>query len=235
MRKNLKEEYAKRSRFLMAVSHDLSTPLTAVRGYVEAIKDGFAENPVQLAQYMSIISDRVDMLETRIDELIDFVRMETGEWQVRRQSVNLKAFILCASAMYKEDAMIFKRRFTYTIDIPGDISVIMDQNLCLRALENIFHNAIRYTDENDEIIFKAVIKGDDIHLTIRDEGKGIPADEVDYIFDPFFRGNSFNGRKGFGLGLSTVKSIMNAHGWDIRVTSTPGKGTTFLIVIRPVP
>jgi signal transduction histidine kinase len=233
MRNKLKEEYAKRSRFLMAVSHDLSTPLTAVRGYVEAIKDGFAHDPAQLSRYMSIISDRVDMLETRIDELIDFVRMETGEWQVKQQSINLLTFVQCAASIYKEDAMIFKRRFTSEINIPGDIFLMMDQNLCLRALENIFHNAIRYTDEEAGITFTVNMVDNEIHLIIRDTGKGIPGEEIEHIFDPFFRGKTLHKSKGFGLGLSIVKSIFTAHGWDIRVSSTPGEGTTFFIMIKP--
>ena len=232
MRAKLKEEYAKRSRFLMAVSHDLSTPLTSIKGYVEAIKDGLAENTIDLTQYLSIISGRVDMLETRINELIEFVRMETGEWKLKLQEVRLKDFIHLAVTIYKEDAMIFKRGFDYTIDIPDNINVSIDQNLCLRALENLFHNAIRYTKENEEIRFKAVQKDKEIHLIIHDHGEGIPQKDLNHIFDPFFQGNKLNNQKGFGLGLSIVKSIISAHGWDIHVESEVGKGTLFFIAVK---
>ncbi|MBN2441731.1 MAG: HAMP domain-containing histidine kinase [Spirochaetales bacterium] len=232
MRSKLKEEYAKRSRFLMAISHDLSTPLTSIKGYMEAINDGLAENTKDFKHYMSIISDRVDMLETRIDELIEFVRMETGEWQLRQQTVNVKDFMLCTASMYKEDATLFKRTFGYTIDIPDTINILIDQNLCLRALENLFHNAIRYTREEDEITFTVVQSNNEIHLIIHDTGDGIAREELDHIFDPFFRGNKFNNRKGFGMGLSIVKSIITAHGWDMSVASEPGQGTSFIIVIR---
>lgn len=231
MREQLKEEYAKRSRFLMAVSHDLSTPLTSIKGYVEAIKDGMAEDTINLNQYMSIISDRVDLLETRIDELIEFVRMETGEWKLKQQKVRLKDFLNLAVSIFKEDAIIFRRQFTREIDIPDTISVTIDQNLLLRAMENLFHNAIRYTNENDEISFKAEQTEKGIQLSLSDSGEGIGKEELDRIFDPFFRGKKLDDHKGFGLGLSIVKSILSAHGWEIRVESEKGRGTAFFIGI----
>lgn len=246
MRMQLKEEYAKRSRFLMAVSHDLSTPLTSIKGYVEAIKDGMAEDAMNLTQYISIISDRVDLLESRIDELIKFVQMETGEWRLKRQSVRLKEFLHLAVSIFEEDALLFKRQFSPVIDIPDTIYVTVDQNLLLRAMENLFHNAIRYTKEDDKICFQAQqveeysTKGNpessedkrgSIQLSLSDSGEGIEQEELARIFDPFFRGKKLDDHKGFGLGLSNVKSILTAHGWDIRVESEKGKETKFVIVI----
>ncbi|MBN2535692.1 MAG: HAMP domain-containing histidine kinase [Spirochaetales bacterium] len=231
MREQLKEEYAKRSRFLMAVSHDLSTPLTSIKGYIEAIKDGLAKDPVHLDRYISIISDRADLLETRISELIEFVRMETGEWRLRQKKVRLRDFLNLVISIFKEDALIFKRRFIPEIDVPDIIFVTIDRNLLLRAMENLFHNAIRYTHENDEICFRAVPGEKGMQLILSDSGEGIEEEELDHIFDPFFRGKKLDNHKGFGLGLSIVKSILGAHGWDIRVESEKGRGTAFFIMI----
>jgi signal transduction histidine kinase len=232
MREALREELAKRSRFLMAVSHDLSTPLTSIKGYIEAITDGLAGDRTGLEKYLSIISEKAELLETRIDELIEFVRLETGEWRLKQEPVAFKEFILQAVTMYREDALIFKRRFSSRIDIPETVIVTIDQSLLLRALENLFYNALRYTDENDGIHLEALRRDDTISLTIRDTGTGIGKDELARIFDPFFRGEHPAGLRGFGLGLSTVKSIINAHGWDISVESQPGEGTAFQINIK---
>jgi len=232
MRGQLKEEYAKRSRFLMAVSHDLSTPLTSIKGYVEAIKDGMADNTINMNEYLAIISDRVDLLEVRISELIEFVRMETGEWQLKRRKILIRDFLELTRSIFKEDARLFKRQFDSSMDVSENIYVIIDQNLLLRAMENIFHNAIRYTEEDDTISFAARQFGDEIMLIIQDTGAGMDENELARIFDPFFRGRVLDNHNGFGLGLSIVKSILSAHGWNIRVESKKGKGTVFSIRIK---
>ncbi len=236
MREKLKDEMVKRSRFLMAVSHDLSTPLTSIKGYVEAIQDGFAENKDELDKYISIIKDKTELLAYRISELIDFVKMEKGEWKMKLVEENFYELLLSVAKIYKDDSIIFKRNFSYNIDVPKDIKLSVDKNLIIRALENLFNNAIRYTEENDTIIFNASFISDKVLekkllLEIIDSGVGINKKEIKQIFDPFYRGNNFNNKKGFGIGLSSVKSIVEAHGWSIDVQSEPGKGSTFFINI----
>ncbi len=231
MRKKLKEELARRSRFLMAVSHDLKTPLTSIKGYLEAISDGLAENPDVLKNHLAIIRDKSELLEARILELIDFVRMETGEWRMSHEQINLYDSLFQTAKIYREEALVFKRDFSYAIDIPQNTVVAGDKNLLSRALENLFNNALSYTEENDSISIKAFEKNSEILITIEDTGPGIPKDEIKFIFDPFYRGTSSGREQGFGLGLSTVKSIINAHGWEIEASSKPGEGTKFTIHI----
>ena len=235
MREKLRDEMEKRSRFLMAVSHDLSTPLTSIKGYVEAIQDGFAENKTELDKYISIIKDKTELLNYRISELIDFVKMEKGEWKMKLKEENLKKLLLSVAKIYKDDSFIFKRNFDYNIDVQEDIKISVDKNLLVRALENLFNNAVRYTEENAKIVFNASVftqdNKQDIRLEIIDTGVGIPEEEIKKIFDPFYRGTNFNNQKGFGIGLSSVKSIVEAHGWSIDVQSEAGKGTTFYINI----
>lgn len=235
MREKLKDEMEKRSRFLMAVSHDLSTPLTSIKGYVEAIQDGFAENKTDLDKYISIIKDKTELLNYRISELIDFVKMENGEWKMKLTEENLKKLLLSVAKIYKDDSFIFKRNFDYNIDVPEDIRISIDKNLLVRALENLFNNAVRYTEENAVIVFNASVitknNKQGIILEIIDNGVGISKEEIKNIFDPFYRGTNFNNQKGFGIGLSSVKSIVEAHGWSINVKSEAGKGTVFYINI----
>ncbi|HVP17530.1 MAG TPA: HAMP domain-containing sensor histidine kinase [Spirochaetia bacterium] len=229
MRRALKEEYARRSRFIMGVSHDLRTPLTLIQGYVEAITDGFASEPDTQKKYLSIILDKTHALEAMIGELIEFVKMETGEWRMTHHDVALKGFLVDNARRFAEDARILKREFSWSVDVPETVFVRMDAGLFARALENLVGNAIRYTEENGKIAMTAAVGTTEAILSITDTGIGIPTEDIGKIFDPFYRGTNSRREQGFGLGLTTVRSIIESHGWNISVRSTVGQGTSFTI------
>jgi signal transduction histidine kinase len=229
MRRALKEEYARRARFIMGVSHDLRTPLTLIQGYVEAIADGYAADPEAQKKYLSIVLDKTRNLEGMVGDLIEFVRMETGQWRMTHRDVPLRAFLTEASHHFSEDALILKRSFSSSIDVGEEISVRMDVPLFTRALENLVGNAIRYTEENAAIALTARQDGTEVVLAIADTGIGIAAEDITRIYDPFYRGTNSRREQGFGLGLTTVKSIIEGHGWNISVASEVGKGSTFTI------
>ena len=229
MRRALKEEYARRARFIMGVSHDLRTPLTLIQGYVEAIADGLAAEPDSQKRYLSIILDKTRSLEGMIGDLIEFVRMETGEWRMTHQEVAAAQFLAGLARRFAEDAQILKREFSWSVDIPQNVRVRMDSRLFSRALENLVGNAIRYTAENGRISMAAQLQSDRLVLSISDSGIGIATDELTRIFDPFYRGTNSRREAGFGLGLTTVKSIIESHGWSITVSSELGSGSVFSI------
>ncbi len=229
MRSALKEEYARRSRFVMGVSHDLKTPLTLIQGYVEAIADGYASDPETQKKYLSIIKQKAGALGSMIEELIEFTKMDTGEWRMTFRPVRLKEFLSTIAKRYAQDALLLKLGFSSTLDLPEDLAVLMDEGLMGRALENIIGNALRYTEEGGRIGLTAGVAGGCVELSIADTGIGIPKDEMDRIFDPFYRGTNSRREQGFGLGLPTVKSIIEGHGWTFAVESEIEKGTTFTI------
>jgi len=229
MRRALKEEYARRARFIMGVSHDLRTPLTLIQGYVEAIADGYASEPDTQKRYLSLILDKSRTLEGMIADLIGFVRMETGEWRLTHREVAVGQFLTDIARRFAEDALILKREFSWSIDCADALTVRMDAGLFTRALENLVGNAIRYTSQEGRITLVARTEGAEIALSIADTGIGIPPDDLSHIFDPFYRGTNSRRETGFGLGLTTVKSIIEGHGWSIGVSSEVGKGTTFTI------
>ena len=235
MRLALKEEYARRARFIMGVSHDLRTPLTLIRGYVEAIADGFAAEPEAQQKYLGIILDKARGLEGMIADLIEFVRMETGQWRMTHRDVPARTFLMDIARRFAEDALILKRDFGWSIDIPNDVTIRMDAALFARALENLAGNAIRYTQENGKISLAARMEQGEILLSLADTGIGIPMEDLSRIYDPFYRGTNSRREQGFGLGLTTVKSIIESHGWSIGVTSEVGLGTTFTIRIPVAP
>jgi signal transduction histidine kinase len=234
MRNNLKESIARRSLFLMGVSHDLKTPLTSIKGYLEAISDGLAEDPAKLGRYLSVIGEKSKELEDRIGKLIDYVRMETGDWRLSREEIDLNGFLAEISEMYGEDASVFKRSFRSDLRLPARVRTTADRALLLRCFENLFDNAIRYTKEGDAITLSALHKGEEVLVVFRDTGMGIDGPELNRVFEPFYRGTRSRREEGCGLGLSIVKSIVDAHGWNIGIASTPGRGTALTLRISPV-
>jgi signal transduction histidine kinase len=229
MRLALKEEYARRARFIMGVSHDLRTPLTLIQGYVEAISDGMASEPDAQRKYLSIILDKTRSLDGMVGELIEFVRMETGQWRMTHREVRARTLLTDLARRFSEDALILKREFGWSVDIPEDTTVRMDAGLFTRALENLVGNAIRYTEPEGKITMEARAHDGEVLLSIRDSGIGIPEEDLSRIYDPFYRGTNSRREQGFGLGLTTVKSIIESHGWTIGVSSREGAGTTFTI------
>jgi len=229
MRLALKEEYARRARFIMGVSHDLRTPLTLIQGYVEAISDGFAAEPDSQKKYLSIILSKTRSLENMVAELIEFVRMETGQWRMTHQLVAARGLLSDLSRRFSEDALILRREFAWSVNLPEEATVRMDAGLFTRALENLVGNAIRYTGPSGKIVLDAHAENGDAILSITDTGIGISEEDLPRIYDPFYRGTNSRREQGFGLGLATVKSIIESHGWAISVSSRVGSGTTFTI------
>ena len=234
MRKNLKESIARRSRFLMGVSHDLKTPLTSIKGYLEAISDGLADDPGKLTRYLSVIGDKSKALEERIAKLIDYVKMETGDWRMSQEEIDLAVFFSEIAGMYREDASVFKRSFVSDLRVPAGARTTADRALFLRCFENLFDNAVRYSGEGDTITLSALHEGGEVLVTFQNTGAGIETQELHRVFEPFYRGTRSRREEGSGLGLSIVKSIVDAHGWNIDIESTPGEMTALTIRISPV-
>jgi signal transduction histidine kinase len=229
MRKTIKENSAQRARFLMAVSHDLKTPLTSIRGYIEALEDGMAGDEESRTKYLDIIRSKTGVLEERIFELIDFVRMQTGDWRMRHTAFGLKKFLAEISVVFGEDASVEKKTFTTRLDIPDSAEVLGDKTLLTRVFENLFGNALRYSEENGHIELSAWSGSGGIEIRLSNSGKGIPPEELELVFEPFYRGSSSRREPGFGLGLSTARSILENHGWTIHAESEHG---TVCFVIR---
>jgi signal transduction histidine kinase len=196
---------------------------------VEAIADGYAAEPEAQKRYLSIILDKTRGLEGMVGELIEFVRMETGQWRMTHRDVPIRQFLMEMARRFAEDALILRRDFGWSIDVADDVTVRMDAGLVSRALENLVGNAIRYTEENGKISLSARMEEGEVQLSIADTGIGIPKEDLSRIFDPFYRGTNSRRESGFGLGLTTVKSIIESHGWKIAVFSQVDLGSTFTI------
>ena len=236
-RHKLQAERERKRSFLMAVSHDLRTPLTSIKGYLEALQDGIARDRGAELRYLRIARDRADLLEARITDLNELLRMETGEWRMQRDPRQLTAVLGGLAADYREDALLLGRRFQTDIDLPDSLVVDADWGLFTRVTDNLMENALHYTGSGDRIRFAALQRNGHAQISVQDSGPGIPADQLEHVFDPFFRGDAARREPGSGLGLSVARSIVQAHGWHISAANTAngdGDGACFTIVI-PAP
>ena len=231
LRLAVKENRDKQARFIMGISHDLKTPLALIRGYVEALYDEIPASPEERRQYASIILKKADDLEGLINDLIDFIKVDTGEWRTTWQNVNLADFVKEIANRGAEATTILKHNFKSEINLPDDAVVQMDEKLMNRCFENLFSNAIRYSKEGSTVVLRAFQSSGCYKIQIEDDGIGIDKDELKNIFDLFYRGTASRREKGSGLGLAIVKSIINSHNWGIGVESEAGKGTVFTITI----
>ncbi|MDR1251260.1 MAG: HAMP domain-containing histidine kinase [Treponema sp.] len=230
MRNALKEEEQRRSRFIMGVTHDLKTPLALIKAYAEAIDDGISEDPVTHTGAAEIISAKADQLEGMINDLLDFVHMDSSEWRGRLQPVNITAFLRAGAKVFSLDAELLRHEFRSEILLPENLSVPMDESLVLRALENLVNNAIRYTPDGSVISLCAALGESAVQITVKDDGPGITKADLPYIFDMFYRGTGSRREQGMGLGLAVVKWVVNSHGWEIAAEPDKG-GACFRITI----
>ncbi|MDR1278574.1 MAG: HAMP domain-containing histidine kinase [Treponema sp.] len=232
MRNILKEEERRRSRFIMGVTHDLKTPLALIKAYAEAIEDGITEDPVTHTGAVEIITAKADQLEGMINDLLDFVHMDSSEWRGRLQPVNITAFLRASAKIFSLDAELLRHEFRSEVLLPENLSVPMDESLVLRALENLVTNAIRYTPDGSAINLCAVLEGTVIQLTVKDNGPGITKADLPYIFDMFYRSTGSRREQGMGLGLAVVKWVVDSHGW--KITAEPDTGGACFRVAIPL-
>jgi signal transduction histidine kinase len=231
MRDALKEDERRRYRFIMGITHDLKTPLALIKAYTEAIEDGITEDPAAKTKATEIINAKVDRLEGMIGDLIEFVRMDTGEWRSQLKDINISSFLRQTAKAFMLDAELLHHEFRCNITLPDTISIPMDEGLVRRALENIVNNAIRYTPNGSVISLGAGLDGGAVRLTIRDNGPGIDPADLPHIFEMFYRGSSSRREQGMGLGLAVVKWVADCHGWSISASSEKGQGVCFTITI----
>ena len=219
-----------RRQLLADVSHELMTPLTAMRGYIETL--GMPELQLDAPtreRYMRIVGQETTRLETIIGDLLDLARLEGGGTSLRRQRVPVEGLFNRVAERHERELQ--PRNVTLDVRIaPGADELIADADRLEQALQNLVANALRYTPEGGRIALVAERRGDAAVLTVHDSGAGIPDDQLALIFDRFYKGDaSRRSAGGSGLGLSIVKAIIERHGGTISVRND--HGAVFEIVL----
>ncbi len=219
-----------RRQLLADVSHELMTPLTAMRGYIETLSMAALKlDPATRERYMSIVEEETHRLESIIGDLLDLARLEGGGGTLRHEHVPMAGlFDRLAS---RHEAELTKRRITLTSRIgAGAENVTGDPDRLEQALQNLVANALRHTPESGTITVTAEAETDGIHVAVRDTGPGILPEHLPLIFDRFYKADaSRRAATGSGLGLSIVKAIIERHGGTI--TARNDNGAVFDIVL----
>ena len=229
MRQELKENHERQQRIMMSISHDLKTPLTSIKGYVEALQDGMAQSQEELNHYTNVIMEKTNLLEERISDLIHFSRLQTTEWQNRFSDFSLKDLFEEVAGIFRNDALIRKRDIIIQSEISDEALFKGDRRMIFRVLENLFDNACRYTDPGDTIRFSLKRDEQNWIIAMEDSGPGIEKEHIPHIFDNFYRADSGRNTRGIGVGLASAKTIVESHGGSIRYADTNLGGACFLI------
>ena len=242
MRKRLKESTEEKilmdkenKELISNISHDLKTPITAVKGYVEGIMDGVADTPEKMDRYVRTIYNKTNEMDHLINELTFYSKIDTNRIPYTFSKLNVEDYF---SDCAEELGLEMETRgieLVYANYVEKGVQVIADGEQIRRVIHNIISNAIKYMDKPKGIIqLRVKDVGDFVQVEIEDNGKGIAAKDLPYIFDRFYRTDvSRNSSKGgSGIGLSIVKKIMEDHGGKVWATSRLGIGTIMYFVLR---
>ena len=242
MRRRLKESAEEKilldkenKELISNISHDLKTPITAVKGYVEGIMDGVADTPEKMDRYVRTIYNKTNEMDHLINELTFYSKIDTNRIPYTFSKLNVEDYF---SDCAEEVGLELETRgieLVYANYVESDVLVIADGEQIRRVIHNIISNAIKYMDKPKGIIqIRVKDVGDFIQVEIEDNGKGIAAKDLTCIFDRFYRTDvSRNSSKGgSGIGLSIVKKILDDHGGKVWATSRLGIGTIMYFVLR---
>lgn len=217
------------------ISHDLKTPITAIKGYVEGIMDGVASSPEKLDKYIRTIYNKANDMDRLIDELTFYSKIDTNKIPYEFNKINVNSYFGdCVEevGLDMDSRNIELGYFNYVSD---DVVVIADAEQMKRVINNIISNSVKYMDKPKGIInIRIKDVGDFIQIEIKDNGRGIAAKDLPCIFDRFYRTDSSrnSSQGGSGIGLSIVRKIVEDHGGRIWATSKEGMGTEMHIVLR---
>ena len=242
MRRRLKESTEEKNliekenkELISNMSHDLKTPITAVKGYIEGIMDGVADTPEKMDRYVRTIYNKTNEMDHLINELTFYSKIDTNRIPYTFSKLNVEDYFADCAEEVGLELETQGIELVYANYVEKDVMVIADGEQIRRVIHNIISNAIKYMDKPKGIIqIRIKDVGDFIQIEIEDNGKGIGPKDLPYIFDRFYRTDvSRNSSKGgSGIGLSIVKKILEDHGGKVWATSRLGIGTIMYFVLR---
>ncbi|MCR3955803.1 MAG: HAMP domain-containing histidine kinase [Gudongella sp.] len=225
--KELKKSEELRRDLIANVTHDLKTPLTVIKSYGEMIRDISGENPEKREYHINTIIQETDRLGRLVDDMLDLTKIQSELRELKMKEMGLfeeTEEVLERFSYFKEH-----EGFDITVRSNGDTNILGDKLKISQAVYNLINNGINYSIEDKRLIIDVDGHENQVRFSIRDFGPGIGEDELDYIWDRYYRGGKSHTRNktGSGIGLSLVKSIILAHKGQVGVESSPGGGSLF--------
>lgn len=220
-----------RRDFVANVSHELKTPLTSIKGFVETLLSGALDDKENSLQFLRIIQEHADRLDSLINDLLDLSRLESKETKLPTFQVNLKGLADKILAGFK--SQIEKKSIVVENNIPYTMQARLNKDRGEQIFTNLIDNAIKFNRDNGSIKVYAEELASNIKITVEDSGIGIPPKDIPRIFERFYRVDKARSRElgGTGLGLSIVKHIVELHGGEVGVESTEGLGSKFWFIL----
>lgn len=220
-----------KSEFVATASHELKTPLTSIGMSVRLLRErrgGVLDDRDR--ELLDAAVEDVDRLRDLVDDLLDLSKIESGRMEMEREAVPLT--LMCEKATEALQAQADEQATSLDVDVPDDLpDVNADPNKVTWVLNNLLSNALRYSDPGDHVQIHADTIGDSVHVSVEDEGAGIPYEYQSKIFDKFVQVDADQAPGGTGLGLAIAQEIIHAHDGRIWVDSTPGEGSTFTFTL----
>jgi signal transduction histidine kinase len=225
----LRELDRMKDQFVSVVSHELRTPLTSMVGYLELVLEGEAgELGEEQEQFLGIVDRNCRRLNDLVDEILFVARVDAGRFELQRESVDLSE--LAEAAVMSARVPAERKGVEISLSASNGLPLLWaDPTRLTQVLDNLLSNAVKFTPTGGTVSASVARRGDAAHVEVADTGVGIPHDEVERLFERFFRASTAATIPGTGLGLSIVKAIVEAHGGTISVESEEGVGTTFCV------
>lgn len=220
-----------RREFVANVSHELRTPLTTMRSYLEALSDGALQDPEIAPRFLDVTQTETERMIRLVNDLLQLSKMDSKDYSFKKEIVNFTIFI---NRIIDRFEISKEQNVTFIREIPSNaVFVVIDEDKMTQVLDNVISNALKYSPEGGNITFRLQEKTDQIVVSVTDQGVGIPKDQVNKIFDRFYRVDKARTRKlgGTGLGLAIAKEMVEAHDGKIWAESKEGKGTTIFITL----
>ncbi len=222
-----------RSELISAVSHELRTPLGFIKSYATTLmREDTPIEPATRRHFLEIIDEETDKLDHMIDELLDASRLQAGRLPMERKPVALDALV--TRAVDRARPALEASGHTVTLRLPdGDVPVLADPLRIEQVLDNLLENAARYSDPRSPVEVSLLAEDGHALVSVADRGDGVPAAELEQIFEPFYRGRNATRRgiRGAGLGLAICRGIMEAHGGKIWGEHGDDHVTTFVLTL----
>jgi two-component system, OmpR family, sensor kinase len=223
-----------RKDLLVMVSHELRTPMTSISGFAEALRDGVIQGEEPRQRYYQIIATESSRLNRLIHDLFDVAKLEAGQAELNLQAMPVAPWLLEFAEAFHPAAEAAHAHLELEITPEAERARIYgDRDRLDQVLTNLSSNAARFTPESGPITIRTRVDQGDLVVEVADQGPGLAREETAKVFDRFFQGTSQGrGHKGAGLGLSIVKTLVEAHGGQVGVESAPGQGATFWFRLR---
>jgi len=218
-----------RENFVNTMSHEIRTPLTSIIGYADLLMNEDRLSPEERKEFAQIIRDEGRRLASLVNDCLDVSHLEQGETSLQLEEVDMVAFLREIVDHFQQDAL--RKSLTVATLIHSDrLMTKIDAGRLRRAIENVVHNAVKYSPEQGRVFLKLRKVAGFIELQVWDEGPGIPIEQLPYLFNVFSQHNHpEQGIRGTGLGLAIARYLIEIHGGSIGVRSKPNQGSTFII------